>query len=426
MNLESNFTKTKGGFLSKQTKAILIALFLGLVVGLTLNLAAPSIFEPLNQYAFNPLGQLFIRLIKMLVVPVVFISIVLGAAGLGDPKQLGRIGLKSISFFLVTTAVAISIAVTFALIIKPGAGGNFKTDGLKYEGAKTETSFVDTLLNIVPDNPAKAMADGNMLQIIAFAALIGLGLAVLGKRVQGVHSLLEQGNELMMYLVNLVMKLAPIGTFGLLASSVGKMGLAGVAAMFKYMIVVMLVLIIHGVFVYGGLLKVLAKESIIRFFKHFGPVMAIGFSTSSSNASLPFAMKTAQEKLGVPKAISSFVQPLGATINMDGTAIMQGVATVFIAQVYGVELTLPQLAMVVLTAVLASIGTAGVPGVGLVMLTMVLNQVNLPVEGIALIIGIDRILDMSRTAVNISGDAICAMIVAKSEEKYNTDQSAAS
>ena len=201
------------------------------------------------------------------------------------------------------------------------------------------------------------------------------------------------------------------------------MGLAGVAAMFKYMIVVMLVLIIHGVFVYGGLLKVLAKESIVRFFKHFGPVMAIGFSTSSSNASLPFAMKTAQDKLGVPKAISSFVQPLGATINMDGTAIMQGVATVFIAQVYGVELTLPQLAMVVLTAVLASIGTAGVPGVGLVMLTMVLNQVNLPVEGIALIIGIDRILDMSRTAVNISGDAICAMIVAKSEEKYNTDQS---
>ncbi|QWG85616.1 dicarboxylate/amino acid:cation symporter [Bacillus mycoides] len=417
MNLESNFTKTK---------AILIALFLGLVVGLTLNLAAPSIFEPLNQYAFNPLGQLFIRLIKMLVVPVVFISIVLWAAGLGDPKQLGRIGLKSISFFLVTTAVAISIAVTFALIIKRGAGGNFKTDGLKYEGAKTETSFVDTLLNIVPDNPAKTMADGNMLQIIAFAALIGLGLAVLGKPVQGVHSLLEQGNELMMYLVNLVMKLAPIGTFGLLASSVGKMGLAGVVAMFKYMIVVMLVLIIHGVFVYGGLLKVLAKESIIRFFKHFGPVMAIGFSTSSSNASLPFAMKTAQEKLGVPKAISSFVQPLGATINMDGTAIMQGVATVFIAQVYGVELTLPQLAMVVLTAVLASIGTAGVPGVGLVMLTMVLNQVNLPVEGIALIIGIDRILDMSRTAVNISGDAICAMIVAKSEEKYNTDQSAAS
>ncbi|WP_394626941.1 dicarboxylate/amino acid:cation symporter [Bacillus cereus] len=410
----------------KQTKAILIALFLGLVVGLTLNLVAPSIFEPLNQYVFNPIGQLFIRLIKMLVVPVVFISIVLGAAGLGDPKQLGRIGLKSISFFLLTTAVAISIAVTFALIIKPGAGSNFKTEGLKYEGAKTETSFVDTLLNIVPDNPAKAMADGNMLQIIAFAVLIGLGIAILGKRVQGIHSLLEQGNELMMYLVNLVMKLAPIGTFGLLASSVGKMGLAGVAAMFKYMIVVMLVLIIHGVFVYGGLLKVLAKESIVRFFKHFGPVMAIGFSTSSSNASLPFAMKTAQDKLGVPKAISSFVQPLGATINMDGTAIMQGVATVFIAQVYGVELTLPQLAMVVLTAVLASIGTAGVPGVGLVMLTMVLNQVNLPVEGIALIIGIDRILDMSRTAVNISGDAICAMIVAKSEEKYNTDQSAAS
>ncbi|HEK9100348.1 dicarboxylate/amino acid:cation symporter [Bacillus pfraonensis] len=410
----------------KQTKAILIALLLGLIVGLALNLYAPSIFTPLNQYVFNPIGQLFIRLIKMLVVPVVFISIALGTAGLGDPKQLGRIGVKSISFFLTTTAVAISLAVALALLIQPGQGGGFKTENLTYKGAKAETSIVDTLLNIVPDNPAKAMTDGNMLQIIAFAVLIGLGLAILGKRVQGIHSLLEQGNELMMYLVNLVMKLAPVGTFGLLASSVGQMGLAGVAAMFKYMIVVMLALIIHGVFVYGGLLKVFAKESIVRFIKHFGPVMAIGFSTSSSNASLPFAMKTAQEKLGVSKSISSFVQPLGATINMDGTAIMQGVATVFIAQVYGVELTMAQLAMVVLTAVLASIGTAGVPGVGLVMLTMVLNQVNLPVEGIALIIGVDRILDMSRTAVNISGDAICAMIVSKSENKYNTDSSAAS
>lgn len=194
----------------KQTKAILIALFIGLIVGLALNLYAPSIFTPLNQYIFHPIGQLFIRLIKMLVVPVVFISIALGAAGLGDPKQLGRIGIKSISFFLTTTAIAISLAVTLALFIQPGQGGTFKTEGLSYKGDKAETSIVDTLLNIVPDNPAKAMSDGNMLQIIAFAVLIGLGLAILGKRVQGIHSLLEQGNELMMYLVNLIMKLAPI------------------------------------------------------------------------------------------------------------------------------------------------------------------------------------------------------------------------
>lgn len=410
----------------KQTKTVLFALLLGLVVGLVLNAYAPAIFKPLNEYVFYPLGQLFIRLIKMLVVPVVFISIALGTASLGDPKQLGRIGVKAISFFLATTAIAISIAVTLALIFKPGEAGNFKTEGLSYEGQKAETTIIDTLLNIIPDNPVKAAADGNMLQIIAFAVLIGLGLAMLGKRVQGIHSLLEQGNELMMYLVNLVMKLAPIGAFALLASSVGAMGLKSVELMFKYMATVMGALILHGVFVYGGLLKLFAKESLFRFVKLFSPAMAIAFSTSSSNASLPFAMKTAQEKLGVSKSISSFVQPLGATINMDGTAIMQGVATVFIAQVYGVELTLAQLAMVVLTAVLASIGTAGVPGVGLVMLTMVLNQVNLPVEGIALIIGVDRILDMSRTAINIAGDAVCAMIISKSEEKRNTENPAAS
>ncbi|WP_369900475.1 dicarboxylate/amino acid:cation symporter [Bacillus manliponensis] len=410
----------------KQTKAILLALLLGLVVGLVLNVYAPAIFTPLNEYVFYPLGQLFIRLIKMLVVPVVFISIALGAASLGNPKQLGRIGVKAISFFLATTAIAISIAITLALIFKPGDGGGFKTEGLKYEGPKAETTIVDTLLNIVPENPVNAFANGSMLQIIAFAVFIGLGIAILGKRVQGIHSLLEQGNELMMYLVNLVMKLAPVGAFALLASSVGTMGIKSIELMFKYMLLVIGALIIHGIFVYGGLLKLLAKESLIRFLKLFGPVMAIAFSTSSSNATLPFSMKTAQEKLGVSKSISSFVQPLGATINMDGTAIMQGVATVFIAQVYGVDLTITQLAMVVLTAVLASIGTAGVPGVGLVMLTMVLNQVNLPVEGIALIIGIDRILDMSRTAINICGDAVCAMIISKSEEKHTTESSAAS
>lgn len=407
----------------KQTKAILIALVLGLITGLVLNLFAPSLFTHLNHYVFYPIGQLFIRLIKMLVIPVVFISIALGTAGLGDPKKLGRIGMKSISFFLSTTAIAITIAVTLTFIIQPGQTGAMQTEELSYKSETTETTIVDTLLNIVPDNPIKALADGNMLQIIVFAVLIGIGLAILDKRAQGLQSLLEQGNELMMYLVNLVMKLAPIGTFGLLTSSVGQMGLQGVVAMFKYMIVVILVLLIHGICIYGGLLKIFTKESILRFIKLFGPVMAIGFSTSSSNASLPLAMKTAQEKLGVSKSISSFVQPLGATINMDGTAIMQGVATVFIAQVYGIELTMAQLATVVLTAVLASIGTAGVPGVGLVMLTMLLNQVNLPVEGIALIIGVDRLLDMSRTAVNISGDTICAMIVSKSEEKYNIENS---
>lgn len=368
----------------KQTKFLLGSLILGLMVGFILNLYAPTLFIQLNQYLFYPIAQVFLKLIKMLVVPVVFISIVLGSAGIGNPKQLGRMGLKSISFFLTTTAAAISIALLLALVIQPGQGGNFKTESLSYTTSKEGSSIVDTLFNIIPDNPVHAMADGNMLQIILFSVLIGIGLATLGKRVQSIYALFEQGNELMLYLVNLIMKLAPIGTFSLLVSSVGQIGVNGIFAMLKYMFVVLIALFIHVFLIYGGLLKYFTKKSIFQFIKYFGPVMAVGFSTSSSNASLPFAMKTAQEKLGVSKSASSFIQPLGATtINMDGTAIMQGVAVVFIAQVYGVELTLIQLVTVVLTSVLASIGTAGVPGVGLVMLAMVLNQVHLPVEGIS-------------------------------------------
>lgn len=395
---------------------IIIALVLGAITGILLNVFAPDLFPPLDKYLFSPVGKIFISLITMLVVPIVFISIALGTAGLGDPKKLGRIGLKTISYFLVTTSVAIVIGIGLAYLLEPGNAGTFETEGLEYSSEEAPP-ISETLLNIVPTNPIQSFAEANMLQIIVFAIFVGFALAMLGTKVDKVHELLEQGNEIMMYLVNLVMKFAPYGTFALLASAIGTQGLDAIKAMGLYMIVVVLALVIHGLFTYGSSILLLAKQNPIKFFKGFAPAMGVAFSTSSSNATLPVSMSVAQKNLGVPKAISSFVQPLGATINMDGTAIMQGVATVFIAQVYDVNLTWTALLIVVMTAVLASIGTAGVPGVGLIMLAMVLSAVNLPVEGIALIIGIDRLLDMARTAVNITGDAACAVVVAETEER---------
>lgn len=277
------------------------------------------------------------------------------------------------------------------------------------------------MLGIIPTNPVAAFVEANMLQIIFFSVFVGIGLAFLGDRVKNALKVIDEGNEIMLYLVSLVMKFAPYGTFGLIASAIGKQGFEAIKAMGLYMIVVLIALIIHFVLVYGGALKFMAKKNPIQFVKDFFPAMTVAFSTSSSGATLPISMKLAQSKLGVPKAISSFVQPLGATVNMDGTAIMQGVATVFIAQVYDVNLTITQLAIVVIIAVLASIGTAAVPGAGLIMLAMVLNAVSLPVEGIALIIGIDRILDMARTVVNVSGDAVCAMYVSQVEKNSEED-----
>ncbi|ABO67698.1 MULTISPECIES: dicarboxylate/amino acid:cation symporter [Geobacillus] len=401
----------------KLSLKIIIALVLGSIVGLAFNLLFPQSFDIVNTYVFTPLGKLFLNLINMIVVPIVFFSIVLGTAGLGDPKKLGRIGIKTISYFLITTAIAIVIGISLALVTKPGSVGDFNISQAQFE-PKEAPPVSETLLNIIPKNPVQAFAEGNMLQIIAFSIFVGFALSMLREKTAGLFKLMEQGNEVMMYLVTVIMRFAPYGAFGLIASAVGSQGMDAIRSMGMYMFVVLFSLILHMLFTYGSSLYLFAKRNPFSFFKQFAPAMGVAFSTSSSNATLPISMNVAQTKLGVPKHISSFVQPLGATINMDGTAIMQGVATIFIAQAYGIDLTISQLATVVLTAVLASIGTAGVPGVGLVMLAMVLNSVNLPVEGIALIIGIDRLLDMARTAVNTTGDAACAVIVAETEKKY--------
>ena len=396
------------------TKKIVIALILGVVVGLGFNLFASEAFASIDTYVLTPIGQIFLKLITMLVVPLVFFSIVLGTAGMGDTKKLGRIGTKTVGFYLLSTVIALCIAFAVALVIQPGQEGLMGTENADFEAAEAPP-VMETLLNIIPTNPVDAFANGKMLQIIFFAIFIGFAIAYLGKKTSGVLRLMEQGNEIMMFLVTVVMKLAPYGAFGLIASAIGKLGLDALSSMAMYMICVILALLLHVGIVYSSAVYFLGKMKPLHFFKNFAPAMTVAFSTSSSNATLPLSMKTAQDRLGVSRPISGFVQPLGATINMDGTAIMQAVATVFIAQVFAEPLSIAALLTVVLTATLASIGTAGVPGVGMIMLAMVLQSVGLPVEGIALVLAVDRILDMLRTSVNITGDAACAVFVEQSE-----------
>ncbi|OJT34498.1 dicarboxylate/amino acid:cation symporter [Staphylococcus ureilyticus] len=410
---------------------IVIALILGIAIGSIFNMFAQSSFVVnVDKYVFNVIGQIFLNLIFMLVVPVVFVSIVLGVVGVGDPKLLGGIGLKTITFFLTTTAIAIIIGITLALVLQPGEG---KSDLLKSEDVSSyqktldkednsqssaaNQSFDQTLINLFPKNPLQAMSEENMLQIITFAIFIEIGLIMVGSKAEGVYRLFEQTNEVLMYIVTMIMSVfAPIGTFGLVAHAFTGAGFGAIQQLGMYFFIVLLALFIHFFVIYGSAVKFIAKSSPLKFFKDFLPAITLGFSASSSTATLPVSLKCTKN-MGVRPEVASFVQPLGATINMDGTAIMQGVATIFIAQISGIELSFMQIITVVVIAVVASIGTAGVPGVGLIMLAMVLNAVGLNPAAIGIILGIDRLLDMTRTSVNITGDAACALIISKAEDK---------
>ncbi|XVL27886.1 dicarboxylate/amino acid:cation symporter [Staphylococcus equorum] len=418
---------------------IVIALILGIAIGSIFNMFAQSAFViNVDKYVFNVIGQIFLNLIFMLVVPVVFVSIVLGVVGVGDPKLLGGIGLKTITFFLATTALAITIAMALALIFNPGEG---KSDLLNSEdvssyqktldkeedsqSAAASQSFDQTLINLFPKNPLQSMTDENMLQIITFAIFIGVGLIMVGSKAQMVHKFFEQTNEVLMYIVTMIMSVfAPIGTFGLVAHAFTGAGFGAIKQLGMYFFIVLLALAIHFFVVYGSAVKFIGKTSPLKFFKAFIPAISLGFSASSSTATLPVSLRCTK-KMGVRPEIASFVQPLGATINMDGTAIMQGVATIFIAQISGVDLSIGQLITVVVIAVVRSIGTAGVPGVGLIMLAMVLNAVGLDPAAIGIILGIDRLLDMTRTSVNITGDAACAMIISNQADRKDAKKAQA-
>ncbi len=383
---------------------ILIGFALGAVVGL---IVGPSIA------VVKPLGDLFIRLIKMLIVPMVFCSLVVGASSIGDLRKLGRVGGKTIIYFLATTAIAITLAIIFAIIFNPAGGYILKEVGT-YE-AKAMPKVADVILNMVPTNPISAMATDNMLQIIVFALFVGISISLIGEKGKPALDFFDSVAETMYRIVGMVMGYAPIGVFALIAWVVGTAGAEVLLPLARVIFVVYFVNILHAVVVYSGAVRIFAGMSPVQFFKGFFEAMMVAFSTCSSSATLPISMRLAQENLGVPKEIASFVQPLGATINMDGTAIYQGVCAVFIANVFGITLGFPQYIMIIVAATLASIGTAGVPGAGMIMLSLVLETVGLPLEGILLVAGIDRILDMIRTSMNVTGDAAGAVVIAASE-----------
>ena len=402
------------------TVRILIGMAAGVVVGLAVQgfTSDDHWIQPvLVQDVFDAGGKGFIASLRLMVVPLVLVSLVCGSSSLADGASMGRLGGKSIGLYLFTTAVAISIALGLALLISPGEGGSA---GRAFEYTpRPSPGLKETFLNIFPTNPVQAMADGKMLQIIVFALLLGTALGRSGDAGQRVRSLFEDLNGVLMRLIVMLISLAPFGVFFLMAKLFSEVGWRDIIELGKYFVTVILVLVIPASIVYPTLLMWLAKINPLKFYKKMREPMLFAFSTSSSGATLPATLRTGEKKLGVDNSIASFSVPLGATINMDGTAIMQGVATVFIAQYFHVDLVFTDYLMVILTATMASVGTAAVPGVGLIMLTMVLTQVGLPVEGIALIIGVDRLLDMTRTAVNVAGDAMVATTVAHSEKKLD-------
>ena len=412
---------------SRLTRNIVIGMLAGLVVGSLFHWMGESV---LSNYLVNGFfdfgGKIFIASLKLLVVPLVFFSLVCGVSNLSDGSSMGRIGVKTLSLYLMTTAIAVTLALTIATTINPGVGIDL---GVATEFVVKESpSIKQVLINIFPTNPLRAMAEGNMLQVIVFAILIGIAISRCGDSGTRVRSALNDWNDVVMRLVLMLMAVAPFGVFCLMATLFTNMGLGAIADLFKYFMTVVIVLVVHFLFTYGLVVRFLANLNPVTFYKRFAPVMAYAFSTASSNATLPVTLETVEHRLGVKNEIASFTVPLGATINMDGTAIMQGVATVFISQAYNIDISMTGYLMVILTATLASIGAAGVPGVGLITLALVLQQVGLPVEGIALIIGVDRLLDMIRTAVNVTGDAAVSTVVARSEDKFdlevfNADQS---
>lgn len=406
------------------TSQMFIGLLAGLIFGVILNLWVPSSYfrdTVLVDGIFYVVGNGFIRLMKMLVVPLVLCSLVCGSSAIGDTKSLGKVGGKTIVFYLCTTALAVTIAIMVANLIKPGIGLDMSSIVKSDVTTAESTSVSDTILNIIPENPFGSLANGTMLQVILFALIIGVLLAKMGERAELITNFFNQCNDLMMEMTNLIMKAAPIGVFCMIAKTFAGLGFDGFVPLLKYMGSVVSGLGIQCFIIYMILLFVFTRLNPLKFLKKFFPVMGFAFSTSTSNATIPMNIDTLEEKIGVSRKVSSFTIPLGATINMDGTSIMQGVAVVFAAQAYGINLGVKGYITVIATATLASIGTAGIPSVGLVTLSMVFTSVGLPVEAIALIMGIDRILDMLRTAVNITGDAVCTTIVAYQNKELDKD-----
>lgn len=399
------------------TRQIVIAMLAGIVLGVVLNRlgTADWVQLVLVDGLLYVVGSIFVAALKMMVVPLVFVSLVAGVTSLSDLNVLGRIGIKSLALYLATTAIAVTIALTLAGIVGPGHGFNAGSTAASFSG-KPAPPLTQVLIDMVPTNPVAAMAEGNMLQIIVFALLFGVAVTMSGARGKHVLNFFGDLDVVIMHMVEWIMRLAPYGVFALITRTFASQGLDILLPLAAYFLTLTGALAIQVFGVYPLLLKLLASLNPLTFLKKMRDPAAFAFSTASSGATIPVTLRTVEYKMGVKNSVASFTVPMGATINMDGTAMMQGVATVFIANVYGIHLGVSDYLMVVLTATLASIGTAAIPAVGLVTLTMVLGQVGLPVEGIALIIGVDRLLDMMRTVTNVTGDCAVSCIVAKSEK----------
>ncbi|HFG1572074.1 TPA: dicarboxylate/amino acid:cation symporter [Vibrio cholerae] len=409
---------------TKKPLSLTAKVILGMVAGILTGFAIRALFAGngfVDAYIVNGLfdvgGKIFIASLKMLVVPLVFVSLVCGTSSLKDLSTLGRMGSKTLGFYLATTAIAITLALTMGSLFQPGAGADL-TAASNFTSAEAP-SLGKVIVDMFPTNPISAMAQGNTLQIIIFAVLFGVAISAAGKPGERIAQVFNDLNEVIMKLVAMLMHLAPYGVFFLMAKLFTGLGLGAILNLAEYFVVLAGTLLLHAFVTYGLMLKTFAGLNPMVFFRKMEDAIMFAFSTASSNATIPVTMETVKNRLGVDNKVASFTVPLGATVNMDGTAIMQGVATAFIAQAFNIDLTMTDYLMVILTATLASVGTAGVPGVGLVMLAMVLNQVGLPLEGIALIMGVDRLLDMIRTAVNITGDACVSCIVAKSENAFD-------
>ena len=388
---------------------IFIALVLAIIVGLLMQ----GVSDIANSY-IKPFGTIFLNLLKFIVCPIVLFSIMCGILSMKDIRKVGAIGWKTVVYYLCTTAFAIIIGLFVASLMK-GLFPLLSTTDLVYE-AKESTPFMDVLVDIFPSNFLSPLVNANMLQIIVMALFIGFAIILVGEKAEGVSRGIEQLNEVFMKVMELILKLSPIGVFCLLCPVIAENGPKIIGSLAMVLLTAYICYVIHAVLVYSATVKAMGGMSPIQFFKGMVPAMIFAFSSASSVGTLPLNMECC-EKLGADKEVTSFVLPLGATINMDGTAIYQGVCAIFIASCYGIELTFADMLTIVLTATLASIGTAGVPGAGMVMLAMVLTSVGLPVEGIALVAGVDRIFDMGRTVLNITGDASCAVIVSNLERK---------
>ena len=402
---------------------ILLGMVLGIILGLILNSlggADPDKTPIISWFVnnvFDVVGQVFVISLKLLVVPLVFFSLVCGSASMGEDVKMGQVALKTVSLYLMTTAIAVSLALTIANIIDPGLGIN-TSEAANYV-AKEAPSFKDVFIGIFPSNPFQAMVEGNMLQVIVFAILVGIAILQAGESGNKVLRGCQMISDVIMRMVSILMNLAPYGVFCLLAKLFTGQGFSAIVNLALYFGTIVFVLLLHASVVYTTIFTIFTRLNPLTLFKNMRPAMLFAFSTSSSNATMPITLNVAKNRVGAHNSIASFTVPLGATVNMDGTAIMQGIATVFIAQAYGLDLSMTEYFAVIATATLASIGTAGVPGVGLITLAMVLQQVGLPVEGIGLIIGVDRLLDMLRTVVNVSGDGMVTAVVANSEGRLD-------